>query len=204
MLKYHFLKFFSIFLLPILLACSSGGNGPSGPTGPSLEELILEGWTAFEQGDYSTAATKFTDAVNKDQTSMESFLGLGWSLFKLDNISRAHNEFTAGSSKENPTADLFAGWAFVLNALKRYADSNQRSESAISQDPAWQFSHGLSLDINDLRIVRAENYFLLGEFANSLVEVRILNSNFNVDVLTNDGQAALAQEIERLKGLNKL
>ena len=202
MLKYRFLKFVSIFLLPILFACSSGGDGPSGPTGPPLEVLILEGWTAFEQGDYNTASTRFTEAVSKDQTSMEAFLGLGWSLFKLDNLSRANNEFTAGSSKESPTADLFAGWAFVLNALKRYANSNQRSESAINQDPAWQFSHGLSLDVNDLRIVRAENYFLLGEFANSLVEVRILNSNFNVDVLTNDGQAALAQEIERLKGLN--
>ena len=201
MLKYRFIKYFSIFLLPILLACSSGDNGP---TGPSLEDLISEGWTAFELGDYSSAATKFTEAISKDQASTEAFLGLGWSLFKSDNLSRANNEFTAGSSKESPTADLFAGGAFVLNALKRYANSNQRSENAISQDPAWQFSHGLSLDVNDLRIVRAENYFLLGDFANSLVEVRILNPNFNVDVLTSEGQAALAQEIERIKGLNKL
>lgn len=199
-----FLRLITIIIISFmffLLAC--GGGGDNGPTGPSLADLILEGWTAFEQGDYATASTKFTEAINKDQNSAEAFTGKAWSLFKLDNLSQARAEFSAGSLKSNPTADLFAGWAFVLNALKQYASSNQRAENALTQDPAWQFSHGLSLDSNDLHIVKAENFFLLGDFANSLMEIKLLNPGFDVDVNTSDGQSALAQEIERLKGLNK-
>ena len=176
--------------------------GSDGPTGPSLQDLIQEGWTAFEQGDYATASAKFTEAISMQPDSAESYSGLGWSLFRQDNLDRAKNEFTAGSSKNNPPADVFAGWAFVLNALKDYHNSNQKADQALAIASAWQFPHDSSLDANDLHILKAENFFLLGEFDSSLVEVRILNPGFDADVTLSDGQAALAGEIERLKGIN--
>ena len=186
------------FLFAVFIAAC----GSDGPTGPSLEDLIQEGWTAFEQGDYDLASTKFTDAIAMSPVSAESYTGLGWSLFRLDNLGRAKSEFTAGSGKDNPSADLFAGWAFVQNALKSYADSNTKASQALTQAPTWRFSHDSTLDASDLHILKAENYFLIGDFDNSLTEVRLLNPNFNADVSSSGGQADLAAEIERLKGAN--
>jgi hypothetical protein len=53
-----------------------------------------------------------------------------------------------------------------------------------------------------LTYLKAENYFLIGDFDNSLTEDRLLNPNFNTDVSSSSGQADLAEEIERLKEEN--
>ena len=66
-------------------------------------------------------------------------------------------------------------------------------------DADWVFAYGLSLSSGDLYLLRAENYFLLGKFAESLVEVQRLNVTFTANLTTPDGIAALASEIERLK-----
>lgn len=194
-MKRIFWKRTSFFALLGLLAC---GGGPSAPT---FEELIDEGWTAFQQGDYQTASDRFSEATAMNRDDAEGFTGLGWSLFKLDNLTRASTEFTGGSNTINATADLFAGWAFVLNAEKNNERSNEKADEALALNPNWNFPYGLSLSTDDLHVLKAENHFLLGEFAESLSEVQVLNSNFDVDVSTSAGQAALTVEIERLKGI---
>ncbi|MCG8607450.1 hypothetical protein MJD09_21020 [bacterium] len=176
-----------------LWSCSSGESGPS------FEELIDQGWAAFAQGDYQTAADLFSDAETQNIEDAEANIGRGWSLMQLDRLSESETVFLTGRTKINATADLFAGWAFVLNALKRYSDSNTQAERALSLDASWSFSHGLPLDADDLQLVRAENYFLLGDFSESLVAVLLLNPSFDADVSTVAGQSALAAEIERLK-----
>ena len=163
--------------------------------------MIDEGWSAFTQGDYQTASGKFRDAIALDPEDAEASIGLGWSLFKLDNLSSASSEFAAASGKMNTTADLFAGWAFVLNARKDYAQSNQKADQALGLDAFWDFAFGLALNSNDLHLLKAQNHFLLGEFSESLSEVQILSPSFTGDVLTSEGRAALALEIERLLGV---
>lgn len=189
------MKRFAIFMAVMGLAWACGG----GPSGPSFGELIEQGWMAFADGDYQIAADRFSDATVKNPDDPEGFTGLGWSLLKLDNLSEADVQFNSGSTKMNVTADLFAGWAFTLNALKNYAKSNREADEALSLDSNWTFPYGLPLDAADLHLLRAENFFLLGDFANSLSAVQILNPNFSADVTTSAGRAALAQEIERLR-----
>ena len=87
----------------------------------------------------------------------------------------------------------------MKNAQKDYTRSNQRADDALALNSNWVFTYDSSLSAADLHVLKAENYFLLGEFAESLAEVQILNPNFSADVSTNAGQAALAQEIENLK-----
>lgn len=178
----------------MLAAC--GGGGPSGPT---FGDLITEGWAAFQSADYQSASDKFSEAITLNSEDAAGFTGLAWSLFRLDNLSRANTEFTGGSNALSPTADLFAGWAFVKNAQKDYTRSNQRADDALALNSSWAFTYDSSLSAADLHVLKAENHFLLGEFADSLTEVQILNPSFSADVSTNTGQAALAQEIENLK-----
>ncbi|MFQ5824681.1 MAG: tetratricopeptide repeat protein [bacterium] len=187
----HYLLF--VGLIVIFITCGGG------PTEPSYEELINDGWLAFSQSEYQNASDKFSEAKTKDPEEAVAYTGLGWSFLKLDNLIQANSEFSAGSAKNNASADLFAGWAFVLNARKNYTKSNTEANEALSLDPSWSFPYGLSLDVDDLHVLKAENYFLLGDFANSLTEVKILNPNFDVDITTREGQASLAKEIERLK-----
>ena len=185
-----------IFLF--LTGCPSSEE-PESPTQLSSQELISQGWTAFSQGQYQSAANSFSEAKSVNANEAEANTGLGWSLLKLDNIPQANTEFSSGSAKSNPSADLYAGWAFVLNAQKDYANSNTQAAQALAMDPNWSFAHGLPLDMDDLHVLKAEDYFLLGHFSASLAEVQILNPAFSADVTTSEGQSALAEEIERLK-----
>lgn len=181
------------------LACSSSDNGEEPPTAPTLDELIDQGWQAFETGDYQTAVAKFTAARDQAPNDAEIFNGLGWSLFKQDNISQAHNEFLGGTKKGNVPADIYAGFAFVLNILKDYAESSKQAELALAEEPTWSFLHLSGLNVDDLRVLLAANYFLVGDFSRSLSQVKLLNPSFSADISNTTGQSALAAEIEQLK-----
>jgi hypothetical protein len=174
-------------------------------TGPSAagtyQQIVADGWTLFTQKQYLQARDKFAEAKANDATRAEAYAGSGWSLFKLFDLTQADTEFSAGSSKSNPPANLFAGWAFLLNAQKDYAGSNGKIELTLSKDSTWSFSYGITLRVKDLRILKAENFFMLGNFAQSLSEVRKVNAAFNADVTLTTGVAQLAQEIERLKSV---
>lgn len=184
-----------------LWSCGEENKGPSQPTG-NINELIQQGWTAFAAREYDTAVARFTEAKSLDASRTEVYAGLGWSQLKADNLEASQREFDNGSRRQSPSADLFAGWAFVLNALKNYTSSNLQVNRVLSQVPSWSFTHDAGLDVNDLRVLKAENHFLLGQFRDSLSEVQVLNAGFAADVQTSDGLATLAAEIERLKGVH--
>ncbi|MDP3683190.1 MAG: hypothetical protein Q8S01_04585, partial [Ignavibacteria bacterium] len=57
----------------------------------------------------------------------------------------------------------------------------------------------LNLDFNDLIVLKAENYFMLGNFTQSLREVNRIKPEFVVSLASPAGIAALAEEIENLK-----
>jgi len=137
-----------------------------------------------------------------DSENFEAYNGLGWGYFKNDQLVNSINEFLTGSQKPGSNADLHAGWAFVLNADKKYAESNIKIDTTLSIDSNWIFSHGLELNKSDLIVLKAENFFLLGYFGESLSAIQVLNPSFLVNFLTSEGRAKLALEIERLKGIN--
>lgn len=184
----------------LLWSCGEANKGPSQPSG-NINELIQQGWAAFIARDYGTAIARFNEAKSLDAARTEVYTGLGWSHLKADDLDASQREFDSGSRRQSPSADLFAGWAFVLNALKNYSSSNLQINRVLSQASSWSFTHDTGLDVNDLRVLKAENHFLLGQFRDSLAEVQALNAGFTADVQTSDGLATLATEIERLKGV---
>jgi tetratricopeptide (TPR) repeat protein len=169
----------------------------------SFDNLLAESWSAFTRGEYEGAIKTFNEAKLKNPDSAEPYAGAGWSYMQLNRLSKAYDEFSAGAAKKDSVPDLFAGWGFVLNAQKDHAASNAQIAAALELDSNWSFSYGLGLSASDLHLTKAENYFLLGDYANSLSEVRILEPGFDADIYTNGGQAQLAAEIEALKILSK-
>ena len=99
MRKSNLFVFTLFMLIGAQFSCSSSDNGgePT-PTGPSVDELIAQGWQAFESGDFQTANSRFNEARQKDSGPVEIFTGLGWSFLRLDNLAQARNEFNAGRS----------------------------------------------------------------------------------------------------------
>ncbi|GAB4344027.1 MAG: hypothetical protein Kow0037_32460 [Calditrichia bacterium] len=187
------------FLLVLSLACSKDPAG--GDDGKTPQQLVNEGWTAFESGDYTTAATRFNEALAQDNSLGEAHHGQGWVQARLGNPGEAVNHFLNAISQNAAVPSATAGLAFIYNAQMQYANSNQRAGEVLSQNAQWVFEHDSRVDWRDLVILRAENYFALGQFAESLQEVKKLNSAFDSDVSTTAGQAELAAEIERLVGV---
>ena len=69
------------------------------------------------------------------------------------------------------------------------------------RNPQWIFIHDQTISYKDLHLIKAEGYFALGNFNESLIEVQLLNPAFTTDTNTFEGRAALAEEIERLRGV---
>ncbi|MBL7994656.1 hypothetical protein JNM05_04720 [bacterium] len=164
----------------------------------TYQDLIDQGWLFFDNAQYDSALSRFTSARDYNIEPSDAYTARGWCFMKLDNLSSAASEFTIASSALDPAAELYAGWAFTLNAQKNYASSNTQASEALLAAPNWIFPHALNLNADHLHLLKAENYFALGDYANSLLEVNTLTS-FSVDVSSSAGQAALAAKIEQLK-----
>ncbi len=192
-----------IFILVMIftIIIFSDGCKVKQPTEPvdTYASTVNGGWTAYKNKDYYGAAKKFGEALASDSTRVDAYIGAGWVLLKLDSLPLGETAFYLGSTKTKVTADLFAGWAFLLNATKQYNQSNLKTDIALSYDSTWKFTYDTTLSKTDLLVLKAENFFLLGDFNSSLFTVQILNPLFSTDISKPEGLAELATEIERLK-----
>ncbi|NCQ17685.1 MAG: hypothetical protein COZ80_02075 [Ignavibacteria bacterium CG_4_8_14_3_um_filter_37_9] len=171
------------------------------PEDPLLlyETEINGGWIAFTKKNFVEANLRFHQAIEVDSSNAEAYSGLAWVLFKQDSLEKALAMFDSAATMIEPNASLFAGHAFVLNVVKSFSFSNQLADIALKLEPGWYFPFLGGLDFNDLIVLKAENFFMLGDFSRSLREVKIINPGFNASVDTPSGIAALAAEIEKLK-----
>lgn len=187
----------NLLLLSVTLTwlISCGGDETADTT---YQDLMTQGWVFFDNAQYDSALSRFTSARDYNIEPSDAYTARGWCFMKLDNLSSAASEFTIASNALDPAAELYAGWAFTLNAQKNYVSSNTQASQALLAAPNWIFPHALNLNADHLHLLKAENYFALGDYTNSLLEVNNLTS-FSVDVSTSGGQAALAAKIEQLK-----
>ncbi|HMW31861.1 MAG TPA: tetratricopeptide repeat protein [bacterium] len=191
-------KYILCFLTLWVLSCG-GDSGRS----VSYSETVERGATALNEGSYAEAIKHFSDALAMNADRPEAFAGLGWAYLFSDSVEASEAAFSDGSMLANPGADLQAGYAFLLGVKKNHASSNARIVSVLAAEPQWSLSYGLNIDYKDLYLLKAENHFLLGEYASSLTAVKQIQSAFNVNTNTAEGIAQLASKIESLKLLTK-
>ena len=200
----------AVFLLIVLISVTllTFGCGkdkkPPGPTPPTTEELTKAGWAKFEDGDYDDAIGNLNSAIETDPNYSEAYCGLGWCYAVLSNDSLSADNFEKCLSFTNPdsiTLDAKAGLAFAYQAQKLDTLAIDKAKEVLTADPSWKFSHDTTCSASDLHLLLAECYFAISDFESSLAEVQILNPGFFVYVNTAVGRGALADEIERLRGL---
>jgi tetratricopeptide (TPR) repeat protein len=187
----------SIFLLIINCELQDGITPPD----ENVEELVNEGWEQFKSGNYQLALETFQDAIARDNNYAEAYNGAGWASARLTNLSNAVSYFTQCISLNASLVTAHAGLAFVYNAQKEYASAINSANKALSLRSNWLFTYDESIGYKDLHLILAASYFALGNFSQSLAQVQKLNPSFTADFNTYEGKSALAEEIERLRGI---
>ena len=191
----------AVIAISVLLPSCSGNSTNNPPTTESASQLVNDGWQAFAGQNYSTALSKFTAALRLDATLVDGYNGAGWSDVRLNLLANAMTEFNAGKSRDTTNVDIWAGLAFVNNAQKNYTASIADAQSVLQKNSHWFFERDTTVNISDVTVVLAEDYFSTADFDSSLEAVQSLDASFRADVSTLAGQSALAQEIEILRNL---
>ncbi|MGD9900339.1 MAG: tetratricopeptide repeat protein [Calditrichaceae bacterium] len=187
------------------VGCSSDSTSTKDDN-TTISEASVNGWNAFKAGNYQEAIGYFDTALADNPNEFAAHLGLAWSYSKLGEITTAYDYFDSADGLNITSDDLNAGMAFAELILGLYSNSIVHASTAISNQPTWSFTYnsptiGIDLDYKDLQLCMAQDYFWLGDFETSLIEVKKLNASFDADVSTSAGQQALHEEIMRLRGV---
>jgi tetratricopeptide (TPR) repeat protein len=189
-----------IFALVIVILLSVVCGKDSTKPEDKIPALLATGWSEFEKKNYETARVSFEEAIGIDSSYTDAYNGAGWSNAYLNNLNKSAQQFNRSILLDDLNMDAKAGLAFVYHAQNQYQSSISLVNKVLSSQPNWVFAHNSTLTNADLHLLLAESYFALANYSSSLKQVQILNSNFTADVSTQEGIAALAAEIERLRG----
>lgn len=159
----------------------------------------------------SLALVDATDRLETVRGQMvQIFSGSGWLATKSGNPESGNANFSAALAVDPGFIEALGGHAFALQAMQNWVMSNERVTATLALDPSWAFTHDTQINYLDLRLLRTENYFNMGEFQASLDEALALNAIVNpstpltpdeFNLATVEGRAALAQLINELDDL---
>ncbi|MEZ4747139.1 MAG: tetratricopeptide repeat protein [Calditrichia bacterium] len=190
-----FVLLFSMLIIFWGIVGCSGKNPVKPPEEKSYAEFVEDGWNAFQAKDYDAAIAHFLDARDK-ANQIEAIAGLGWCYLAKGNLANANSVLNEGLSMSGNREEIFSGLAFTRNGMKNFTVSNQFADSLLSAKPNWSFSNGLPLTVLSVYTLKSINYFLLGNFMDSLIWIQKVDGSFNPDISTTEGMATLAQKIE--------
>ena len=147
----------------------------------------------------------------------EGATGIGWCITKDLYITTWLNPSIGTLAYEGALdidygyADAIGGYALLLQAIEEWQQSNTRAAALLGGDDSlWVFPHDRTIDHLDIRLVRAENYYMLADFEASQMEALGLATrlgyqpedlvpDFNYNLATIEGRAALIQLIDELE-----
>jgi tetratricopeptide (TPR) repeat protein len=181
----------------LLVGCGGGGGG-GGPT-ETAASLTAEGWDLYEDGEYEAAIVKFFRATELDASYKDAYNGLGWAYGKIDSLEKAVTNFELCLSKGDTRPDPRAGKAPVCRDLDppQYDEAISTADAALNLDADFVFEHYEDFNWRDLRIIKAQCYFALQEYAEAVDEIQALGGG----VIDPDSTARIAEKIEELEEL---
>ena len=128
------------------------------------ESLTAVGWTAWEAGDYETAAASFQSALSHNPAYAEAFTGLGWTALKEEELQTAADRFDQAIQLGAENEDPRVGGLIVYRELPGGLSTALAYGSTVLQnDPDYVFSHDPEIDTDLVRLMLAQVYFLSGE-----------------------------------------
>ncbi len=177
------------------------GCGKESVKRPTASELIEQGWTKFDVGDYSGASGDFNAALGLDAAAYEAYLGLGWVELRQSHGGLAENAFLIYvDSTSDDQYQGRGGLALAYLAGGKFQDAVTTAKVVLSADSSWAFSRDGSINYLDLELAIVQSYYEMAEYQQCLDAIHTyFDSSFNPgDVNTNQGREALAEKIESL------
>ena len=162
-------------------------------------KLTSEGWRSFEAKDYSKAITLFKQALDNNDLYADAYNGLGWTYGRQDSLKRAKIYFDIALGLEKGNTDAIAGRSFVSLGLGNYDDAIS-AVTLVEENQVvyYTFRHDRSISINDLKLVKAQSYFMLGNYSESQTIIDELDPQNQLDQSKASYIEDLALAIENL------
>lgn len=167
----------------------------------SLYELrVIGAWAEFESENYDGSISVFREAADIDPLRQDAYLGLGWCYAMMDQMEDAIYNFNVAIVKQSDSPDGHASVAFVYLAQNRYQDAIPAAERAISLGgEEYVFEWIVEVQTRNLRLLLAECYYALGRYADSQLQIDILEPGNELDENSRTYKEDLLLEIERLR-----
>jgi hypothetical protein len=149
----------------------------------SLDQLFNLAWGAYQQKQYRTSISYFTQILKDNSKNATAMTGLGWCYASsaVDTLSRSLYYFDLALSVEAAYNDALAGRGLVHLALKAYNKTIQDLEKVLSNNSAYVFTYDTSIDNRDLRLALAMAYFYKMDYVNCQSHINKLVPNNNLN-----------------------
>ncbi|MDP8205058.1 MAG: hypothetical protein P9L92_00200 [Candidatus Electryonea clarkiae] len=169
------------------------------PTGApvTVEGLVEDGWSNYEEGNFQEAVTCFIEATNADAKNLEAYLGMGYAFAQRGELIRALQNFDnvialssvlegadpddggiSSSQANDLRAESNAGRAIAYLADGEFENAIDFADEALVLDNAFQHRWIADFDVTKLKLVKAEAYFGSGDYANCMYVLDDISGNF--------------------------
>ncbi len=162
---------------------------------PSFEQLIRDGWYAFQNGDYTQALQQFEQAWQKDSTDIEINVALGWTLLLYDAGDLQRSERLLQKAVHNATfkSDARCGLVVIRFLQEQYTEIESLVDLILANKPNYFFRYNPSIDWHDLMLIKAQAYFHTDEFDKAWQAVTAISTVFTLD--PNDHRTWIIQDV---------
>ena len=139
-----------------------------------VEKRQMDGWTAYDKGDFSDALLHFERVIELDATFADAHNGLGWTHLSTSHapattpeiLAKAQRAFEAAIRSDTSSADAWIGLANTLFLRRESASDFQIAlraiDNALQGDQRTLFRHDYQ-STADLYALRAACYYYLGQ-----------------------------------------
>ena len=162
-----------------------------------VEKRQMDGWAAYNKGDFSAALLHFERVIELDATRADAHNGLGWTHLSTSHVpattpeilATAQREFEAAIRADTSNADAWIGLANTLFLRRESASDFQIAlraiDNALQGDQLTLFRHDYQ-SIADLYVLRAACYYYLGQrdLARSVIESALQTEPSNTAALS--------------------
>ena len=180
-----------------LLVGFAVGCGSESPTGPNLEQLLSEGWAAWQAGDYTTAQDRFEGVLDADPDNSAAHTGLGWT--HLRELRPALARVSFESVPPGGTADAAAGLVLAYAAEDANARVRDHGTAFIAANPGYVFPRDPTYALTDIRWLVARAALVLADYEGFLAQADVLSPGHGLNPESADFLERAAALLETLR-----
>lgn len=166
---------------------------------------IARGWLKFGSDDFKSSLSAFLKASEINPLDARAYIGLGWCYAMSDELDNAIVNFDCAITREADSPDGYAGKTFVLMAKNKYEETIETAFKAITLgNESYIFSQIPDVNSHSLRLLIAECYYAIGNYAEAMIQVDIIKPYNKIDRNSRNFKQDLLGELEKIKSEIKI